>query len=100
METLTFRLDKDSRPLKGALDDDVFTIDWTDNQYSWIEARQYDSGMRQTIVKVLTGDGSKSSPFIPLDLTGVNPVLEGVLPDGKHRIFDSKNATMLDAVGG
>lgn len=100
METLTFRLDKDSRPLKGALDDDVFTIDWTDNQYSWIEARQYDSGMRQTIVKVLTGDDNKTSPLIPMDLTGVNPVLEGVLPDGKHRIFDSQNATMLDAAGG
>lgn len=100
METLTFHIDKDSRPLKGVLDDDVFTIDWSDNNYSWIEARQYDSGMRQTVVKILTGDGTKTSPFIPMDLTGVNPVLEGVLPDSKHRIFDSQNATMLDATNG
>ncbi len=100
METLTFHLDKDRRDIKGTLDSDVFNIDWTDNKYQWIEARQYDSGMRQVIVKILTGDGSKSDPFIPMDLTGVNPVLEGVLPDSKHKIFDPKNATMLDATGG
>ena len=100
MEQLTFHLNKDRRDIQGTLDSDVFTIDWTDNKYQWIAARQYDSGMRQAIVKILTGDGSKSDPFIPMDLTGINPVLEGVLPDGKHRIFDSKSATMLDATGG
>ncbi|WP_295745437.1 phage baseplate upper protein [uncultured Limosilactobacillus sp.] len=100
MEQLTFHINHDRRGIQGTLDSDVFNIDWADNKYQWIEARQYDSGMRQAIVKILTGDGSKSDPFIPMDLTGINPVLEGVLPDGKHRIFDSKSATMLDATGG
>ena len=100
METLVFHINTDKRPLNGMLDDDVLSIDWHNSKYSWIEARQYDSGMRQVFVKVYDGDGTKTSPYIPRDLTGVNPVLEGVLPDGKHKIFDSRNATMLDATGG
>ena len=101
MEQLTFHIDQDRRNLRGELDDDVLQINWSaDSKYDWIEARQYDSGMRQVLVKVYKGDGSKDSQFVPMDLTGVNPVFEGVLPDGTHRIYDNTNATVLDAQGG
>lgn len=99
MEKLIFHIDTDQRQLKGEMDDDVLSIDWSeDSKYNWIQARQYDSGMRQVIVKVYRGDNAKD--YVPMDLTGINPVFEGVLPDTTHRVYDNAHAVILDAQGG
>ena len=98
METLTFHVDTDRRDLAGKMDDDVLSLDWhDDNQYSWIQARQYENTMRQAMVKIYQGDKDN---YIPMDLTGTNQILEGVMPDGKHRVYDSKHATLIDPTGG
>lgn len=98
METLTFHVDTDRRDLAGTMDDAVLTVDWhDDNQYSWIQARQYENTMRQAMVKIYQGDKNN---YIPMDLTGTNQILEGVMPDGKHRVYDSKHATLIDPAGG
>ena len=98
MEALTFHVDTDRRDLAGKMDDAVLSVDWhDDNQYSWIQARQYENTMRQAMVKIYQGDKDN---YIPMDLTGTNQILEGVMPDGQHRVYDSKHATLIDPTGG
>ena len=98
METLTFHVDTDRRDLAGTMDDAVLTVDWhDDNKYSWIQARQYENTMRQAMVKIYQGDKNN---YIPMDLTATTQILEGVMPDGKHRVYDSKHATLIDPTGG
>ncbi|KRN29240.1 minor capsid protein [Lactobacillus selangorensis] len=92
MELLTFNVDLDRRNLVD--DQQKFDIDFSDSQYSWVQARQYENQMRQVQVNVVHGDGS------PFDLTGCNPVLEGLMPDGVHRIIDAKHGVILDAQSG
>nr|DAX90284.1 MAG TPA: distal tail protein [Caudoviricetes sp.] len=100
MEMMTFHVNSDRRQLAGTMDKDVLNINWSDSQYNWIQARQYDSALRQVMVQVYRGDGTADSPEVPFDLTGCNVVLEGVLPDKMHRIYDSKHCVMLDTTGG
>lgn len=101
MEKLTFHLDSDRRQLSGQLDEAVLQLDWSDeSKYDWIQARQYDSGMRQAQVTVLHGDGSKDSPYVPLDLTSCNVIFEGVQADGTHRVYDTEGCTMSDPSNG
>lgn len=92
MEVMTFNIDKDRRNLVD--DKQNFSIDFHDSKYNWLEARQYEEGMRQVEVHVVHGDGS------PVDLTGINPVFEGWLPEGIYRIMDAKHAVMIDAQNG
>lgn len=92
MEVMTFNIDKDRRNLVD--DKQNFSIDFHDSKYNWLEARQYEDGMRQVEVHVVHGDGS------PVDLTGINPVFEGWLPEGIYRIMDAKHAVMIDAQNG
>lgn len=92
MEQMTFNIDKDTRKLVDATQD--YDIDFHDNKYNWLTARQYEDSMRQVEVHVIKGDGS------PYDLTGVNPVFEGWLPDSLHRVYDSKHSVVLDPQGG
>lgn len=92
MEVMTFNIDKDRRNLVD--DKQNFNIDFHDSKYNWLEARQYEEGMRQVEVHVVHGDGS------PVDLTGVNPVFEGWLPEGIYRIIDAKHSVMVDAQNG
>ncbi|WDV24859.1 BppU family phage baseplate upper protein [Pediococcus acidilactici] len=92
MEVMTFNIDKDRRNLVD--DKQNFNIDFHDSKYNWLEARQYEDGMRQVEVHVVHGDGS------PVDLTGVNPVFEGWLPEGSYRIIDAKHSVMIDAQNG
>lgn len=103
MEQLTFHVDQDRRKLAGPgqLDDAVLTLNWSDeNKYNWIQARQYEASMRQALVKVLKGDGSKENPFIPMDLTNTNAIFEGVQADGTHRVYDTEDCTMTDPANG
>lgn len=92
MEVMTFNIGKDRRNLVD--DKQNFNIDFHDSKYNWLEARQYEENMRQVEVHVVHGDGS------PVDLTGMNPVFEGWLPEGVYRIIDAKHAVMIDAQNG
>ena len=92
MEVMTFNIDKDRRNLVD--DKQNFNIDFHDSKYNWLQARQYEESMRQVEVHVVHGDGS------PVDLTGVNPVFEGWLPEGIYRIIDAKHSVMVDAQNG
>ena len=92
MEIMTFNIDKDRRNLVD--DKQNFNIDFHDSKYNWLQARQYEESMRQVEVHVVHGDGS------PVDLTGMNPVFEGWLPEGVYRIIDAKHSVMIDAQNG
>lgn len=92
MEVMTFNIDKDRRNLVD--DKQNFNIDFHDSKYNWLQARQYEESMRQVEVHVVHGDGS------PVDLTGMNPVFEGWLPEGTYRIIDAKHSVMIDAQNG
>ena len=89
---MTFNIDKDRRNLVD--DKQNFSIDFHDSKYNWLQARQYEDGMRQVEVHVVRGDGS------PVDLTGINPMFEGWLPEGLYRIIDAKHSVIIDAVNG
>ncbi|WP_323052296.1 phage baseplate upper protein [Pediococcus acidilactici] len=92
MEVMTFNIDKDRRNLVDNKQN--FSIDFHDSKYNWLQARQYEESMRQVEVHVVHGDGS------PVDLTGMNPVFEGWLPEGLYRIIDAKHSVMIDAQNG
>lgn len=92
MEVMTFNIDKDRRNLVD--DKQNFNIDFHDSKYNWLQARQYEESMRQVEVHVVHGDGS------PVDLTGMNPVFEGWMPEGLYRIIDAKHSVMIDAQNG
>ncbi|KAF0362524.1 DUF2479 domain-containing protein [Pediococcus acidilactici] len=92
MEVMTFNIDKDRRNLVD--DKQNFSIDFHDSKYNWLQARQYEESMRQVEVHVVHGDGS------PVDLTGMNPIFEGWLPEGLYRIIDAKHSVMIDAQNG
>ena len=92
MEVMTFNIDNDRRNLVD--DKQNFSIDFHDSKYNWLQARQYEESMRQVEVHVVHGNGS------PVDLTGMNPVFEGWLPEGLYRIIDAKHSVMIDAKNG
>lgn len=92
MEVMTFNIDNDRRNLVD--DKQNFSIDFHDSKYNWLQARQYEESMRQVEVHVVHGNGS------PVDLTGMNPVFEGWLPEGLYRIIDAKHSVMIDAQNG
>ena len=92
MEVMTFNIDADRRNLVD--DKQNFSIDFHDSKYNWLQARQYEESMRQVEVHVVHGNGS------PVDLTGMNPVFEGWLPEGVYRIIDAKHSVMVDAPNG
>lgn len=92
MEVMTFNIDNDRRNLVD--DKQNFNIDFNDSKYNWLQARQYEESMRQVEVHVVHGGGS------PVDLTGMNPVFEGWLPEGLYRIIDAKHSVMIDAQNG
>ncbi|MDV2621151.1 BppU family phage baseplate upper protein [Pediococcus acidilactici] len=89
---MTFNIDNDRRNLVD--DKQNFNIDFHDSKYNWLQARQYEESMRQVEVHVVHGNGS------PVDLTGMNPVFEGWLPEGLYRIIDAKHSVMIDAKNG
>jgi hypothetical protein len=92
MEVMTFNIDNDRRNLVD--DKQNFSIDFHDSKYNWLQARQYEESMRQVEAHVVHGNGS------PVDLTGMNPVFEGWLPEGLYRIIDAKHSVMIDAKNG
>lgn len=93
MQKLTYVIGEDRRAL--VKDIQQFKIDFDDPGIkNWVQVRQYESTMRQIFVDVKNEDGS------PYDLTDVNPVFEGTLPNGVNRVLDSKHGVVLDPLNG
>lgn len=92
MQSLTYVIGKDKRNLVDDIQN--FKIDFNGSDYNWIQARQYEDGMRQVFVTMKNEDGS------PFDLTGCNYWFEGILPDGVHKILDAKHGVAIDPANG
>lgn len=81
MQTLTYTMGSDNRPLAADIQD--FSIDFAEAGIkNWVQARQYESSMRQVFLNIKNEDGS------PFDLTGANIWFEGLTPDDHRVIFD------------
>ncbi|MBY8573247.1 phage baseplate upper protein [Lactiplantibacillus plantarum] len=92
MQSLTYVIGKDKRNLVDDIQN--FKIDFDDSNSNWVQARQYEDGMRQVFVTMKNEDGS------PFDLTGCNYWFEGILPDGVHKILDANHGVAIDPVNG
>ena len=74
-----------------------FKIDFSDGNHNWLQARQFERGMRQVFVNIVNEDGT------PFDLTGCNVWFEGLLPktaDGDFRVIDDDGYVPLDPSAG
>lgn len=74
-----------------------FKVDFNDDNHNWVQARQFERGMRQVFVNVTNEDGT------PFDLTGCNVWFEGLLPktaDGDFRVIDDDGYVPLDPSAG
>ena len=96
MQTLTYVIGNDRRALVDNVQN--FTIDFNDAGIkNWVQARQYERGMRQVFVNIKYEDGT------PLDLTGCNVWFEGYLPKstaGDFRVIDHLGYVPLDETAG
>lgn len=92
MPVLTYRIGADKR----ALVDDVqnFKLNFSSSNNNWVQARQYENGMRQVFVNVKNEDGT------PFDLTGCNYWFMGRLPGGRYRVIDAKHGVPIDPANG
>lgn len=93
-QTLNYVLGADRRAL--VKDVQNFRIDFSGTK-NWVQARQYEAGMRQVFVNIKHEDGT------PLDLTGCNVWFEGLLPKnsaGDFRVIDDKGYVALDPTAG
>ena len=94
-QTLTYVIGSDRRPHVDNIQD--FKVDFSDDNHNWVQARQFERGMRQVFVNVANEDGT------PFDLTGCNVWFEGLLPktaDGDFRVIDDKGYVALDPSAG
>lgn len=94
-QTLTYVMGADRRVHVKDIQD--FKIDFSDDNHNWVQARQFERGMRQVFVNIVNEDGT------PFDLTGCNVWFEGLLPktaDGDFRVIDSDGYVPLDPSAG
>lgn len=94
-QTLTYVIGSDRRALVDNIQD--FKVDFGDDNQNWVQARQFERGMRQVFVNVVNEDGT------PFDLTGCNVWFEGLLPNtanGDFRVIDSDGYVPLDPSAG
>lgn len=94
-QTLTYVIGSDRRALVDNIQD--FKVDFSNDNTNWVQARQFERGMRQVFVNVTNGDGT------PFDLTGCNVWFEGLLPNtanGDFRVIDSDGYVPLDPSAG
>lgn len=94
-QTLTYVIGSDRRALVDNIQD--FKVDFGDDNQNWVQARQFERGMRQVFVNVVNEDGT------PFDLTGCNVWFEGLLPktaNGDFRVIDSDGYVPLDSSAG
>lgn len=74
-----------------------FKVNFSDDNHNWVQARQFERGMRQVFVNVINEDGT------PFDLTGCIVWFEGLLPktaDGDFRVIDKDGYVPLDQSAG
>lgn len=94
-QTLTYVMGADRRVHVKDIQD--FKIDFSDDNHNWVQARQFERGMRQVFVNIVNEDGT------PFDLTGCNVWFEGLLPktaDGDFRVIDDDGYVPLDPTAG
>lgn len=94
-QTLTYVMGADRRVHVKDIQD--FKIDFSDDNHNWVQARQFERGMRQVFVNIVNEDGT------PFDLTGCNVWFEGLLPktaDGDFRVIDTDGYVPLDPSAG
>ncbi|WP_181392383.1 BppU family phage baseplate upper protein [Limosilactobacillus reuteri] len=94
-QTLTYVMGADRRAHVDNIQD--FKVDFSDDNHNWVQARQFERGMRQVFVNVTNEDGT------PFDLTGCNVWFEGLLPktaDGDFRVIDDDGYVPLDPSAG
>lgn len=94
-QTLTYVMGADRRVHVKDIQD--FKIDFSDDNHNWVQARQFERGMRQVFVNIVNEDGT------PFDLTGCNVWFEGFLPktaDGDFRVIDTDGYVPLDPSAG
>lgn len=93
-QTLNYVLGADRRAL--VKDVQNFRIDFSGTK-NWVQARQYEAGMRQVFVNIKHEDGT------PLDLTGSNVYFEGWLPEHStddYRVIDNHGFVPIDPQSG
>lgn len=94
-QTLTYVIGSDRRALVDNIQD--FKVDFGDDNHNWVQARQFERGMRQVFVNIVNEDNT------PFDLTGCNVWFEGLLPNtanGDFRVIDSDGYVQLDPSAG
>lgn len=94
-QTLTYVMGGDRRAHVDNIQD--FKVDFSDDNHNWVQARQFERGMRQVFVNIVNEDGT------PFDLTGCNAWFEGLLPktaDGGFRVIDDDGYVPLDPSAG
>lgn len=94
-QTLTYVMGGDRRAHVDNIQN--FKVDFSDDNHNWVQARQFERGMRQVFVNVVNEDGT------PFDLTGCNVWFEGLLPktaDGDFRVIDDDGYVPLDPSAG
>ena len=94
-QTLTYVMGGDRRAHVDNIQD--FKVDFSDDNHNWVQARQFERGMRQVFVNVTNEDGQ------PFDLTGCIVWFEGFLPKtskGDFRVIDKDGYVPLDPSAG
>lgn len=94
-QTLTYVIGGDRRANVDNIQD--FKVDFGNDNQNWVQARQFERGMRQVFVNVVNEDNT------PFDLTGCNVWFEGLLPktaSGDFRVIDSDGYVPLDPSAG
>lgn len=94
-QTLTYVIGGDRRVNVDNIQD--FKVDFGDDNHNWVQARQFERGMRQVFVNIINEDNT------PFDLTGCNVWFEGLLPNtanGDFRVIDSDGYVPLDPSAG
>lgn len=93
-QTLNYVLGADRRAL--VKDVQNFRINFSGTK-NWVQARQYEAGMRQVFVNIKHEDST------PLDLTGSNVYFEGWLPEHStddYRVIDNHGFVPIDPQSG
>lgn len=94
-QTLNYTIGADRRSFVKDIQN--FKIDFADDNNNWVQARQFERGMRQVFVNIINEDGT------PFDLTGCNAWFEGLLPEnakGNFRVIDGTGFVPIDLQNG
>lgn len=94
-QTLNYTIGADRRAFVKDIQN--FKIDFADDNNNWVQARQFERGMRQVFVNIL------NEGHTPFDMTGCNVWFEGLLPEnakGDFRVIDDTGFVPIDLQNG